>query len=339
MRPLIRSAVLSSYVEVASSLGLDPFALVRRAGLDPACLNHPDMKISAAAANQLLEDSAEMSGVENFGLRMAETRRLSVLGYLGLVARDAPTLRQLLGFLFQHMRFHNEALHLVINDQENFALIRQDVLLKGPACVRQSVELSLGGIVRIIKLYLGEEWQSRCTYFDHAKPRDSRLHKRMFGPTLEFSAEFSGILLHQSDLDRQLITADPVMASYSTRLWSGDEELNTQDVVREVRHLILILLPDGRCTIERVAGHLCIARQTVHGKLAREGLTFSQLVNETRLELSDRYLRQAGRSLAKIALLLGFSELSGYSRWHKVLLGEAPSARRIRLRSSPDAAV
>ena len=61
---------------------------------------------------RLLEDSAALSGVENFGLRMAETRRLSILGQLGLVARDAPTVRHLLDVIAQYMRVHNGSLLL-----------------------------------------------------------------------------------------------------------------------------------------------------------------------------------------------------------------------------------
>jgi hypothetical protein len=37
---------------------------------------------------RLLEVSAERSGVEAFGLMMAETRRLSSLGPLGLLVRE-----------------------------------------------------------------------------------------------------------------------------------------------------------------------------------------------------------------------------------------------------------
>ena len=114
MPELVRSAVLTNYAEIARSVGLDPYHMVQTVGLSQACLVERDLKIPATAVRRLLEDSAALSGVENFGLRMAETRRLSILGQLGMVARDAPTVRQLMDIIAQYMRVHNESLLLRI---------------------------------------------------------------------------------------------------------------------------------------------------------------------------------------------------------------------------------
>ena len=46
MPRLIRSACLTGYVEIALSFGLDPFRLLKEAGLDRSCLLDPDTKIS-----------------------------------------------------------------------------------------------------------------------------------------------------------------------------------------------------------------------------------------------------------------------------------------------------
>ncbi len=86
MSNLVRSASLTNYAEVARVAGLDPQALLAGAGLSPTCLNDPDLRIPADAVRSLLEASAQASGLDNFGLRMAETRRLSNLGPVALVA-------------------------------------------------------------------------------------------------------------------------------------------------------------------------------------------------------------------------------------------------------------
>ena len=117
----VRSAALTNYAEVARSAGLDPLAMVRSVGLAPACLHERDLRIPSVLTRRLLEDSAALSGVENFGLRMAETRRLSILGQVGMVARDAPTVRQLLAILIAHMRLHNESLLLHVEDAAGLA--------------------------------------------------------------------------------------------------------------------------------------------------------------------------------------------------------------------------
>jgi transcriptional regulator GlxA family with amidase domain len=40
-----------------------------------------------------------------------------------------------------------------------------------------------------------------------------------------------------------------------------------------------------------------------------------------RRELLQRYLKEGSRSLSGVAVLLGFSELSSFSRWHRRQFG------------------
>jgi AraC-like DNA-binding protein len=157
---------------------------------------------------------------------------------------------------------------------------------------------------------------------------DLSLHRRLFGPALEFGCEFDGIICKSSDLDTSIASSDPVMAAYARRQLENTIGLDPKSIEKEVRQLVLILLPTGRCSVENAARHLGVDRRTVHRKLEREGLTFSGLVNQARLDLSERYLAHPTRTMAEIADLLGFSGPSALARWHQAQFGIAASARR-----------
>ena len=92
--PLLRSASLMGFDELARAGGLNPDAMLRQAGLNPRHLADPDTPISALGVCQLLEASAAASGIEDFGLRLASTRKLSNLGPLSAVMREAQTARE-----------------------------------------------------------------------------------------------------------------------------------------------------------------------------------------------------------------------------------------------------
>ncbi len=77
---LIRAAGLSKYAEVARRAGLDPQRMLSEFGLPPRCLEETELRVPLHALRQLLEASAARSGVEAFGLLMAEARLLSDLG-------------------------------------------------------------------------------------------------------------------------------------------------------------------------------------------------------------------------------------------------------------------
>lgn len=328
MAELVRSAVLTNYAEIARSVGLDPYQMVRSVGLSQACLVERDLKIPATAVRRLLEDSAALSGVENFGLRMAETRRLSILGQLGLVARDAPSVRHLMDIIAQYMRVHNESLLLRIEESGGLATIRQDLVVNERGAMHQSVELALGAVMRVLRIFLGDDWWPRRVCFVHQSPVDLSLHRRLFGPALEFGCEFDGIVCKSSDLDTAIASSDPVMAGYARRLLEDAAGLDPRAIDKEVRQLVLILLPTGRCTVDNVARHLGVDRRTVHRHLEREGLTFTHLVNQARLDLSERYLAHPTRTMAEIADLLGFSGPSALARWHQAQFGVPATARR-----------
>ena len=326
--PLVRSAALNGYADLARSVGLDPYDRVQAVGLSPSCLAEKELKIPADAVRRLLEDSAALSGVENFGLRMAQTRRLSNLGVVGFAARDAPHMRALLSLVIAQMRLHNEALLLNLQDADGYCTVREDLLAPSRGNTRQSTELILGALMRIMKIYLGDDWWPLRMCFVHQSPVDDRLHRRMFGAALEFGAEFDGFICKSADMDTPIASADPVMAVYAQRQFETELAPGSSPLQREVRQLILILLPTGRCSVEQVARHLNRDRRTLHRQLVREGTSFSELVAQTRLALCERYLAQSNRALSDIALMLGFGSAGNFSRWHQTQFGCAPSVRR-----------
>lgn len=134
MTDLIRSACLTSYPEIARSLGLHPFRLLASCGLDRRCLTDPDLKLPSKAFGRLLEASARAAKVDDFGLRLAETRSLSVLGPLGLLIREEATMRDALSSLMRYILLHNEAMYLGLEELPvvSWAIRRQPDDLANP---------------------------------------------------------------------------------------------------------------------------------------------------------------------------------------------------------------
>lgn len=316
MTASIRSAALSNYVDVARQVGLDPFRLVAQTGLPSECLHDSDLRVPARAVLQLLEMSAHLSGEEAFGLRLAETRRLSTLGLVGMLARDEPTVRLALAALLRYSRLHNESLVVEFEEQDGVVVLREELLPSANAG-RQSIELAVGAMCRILKILLGSDWSPRLVSFMHPPPRQLAVHHRVLGRRVKFRQDFNGVVLSSDDLETPIAFADPVMTRYARQMLDASPTLEDLSVAGEVRQLILALLPTGRCSIEQVARHWGVDRKTVSRKLKREDTDFSRLLDETRSELTQRYLQYGNRSLTEIAPLLGFSSLSAFARWRR----------------------
>ncbi len=328
MPGLIRSASLTNYVDVARVAGLDAGRMLREFGLPPRCLVDADIKIPIESARRLLEASAERSGVEAFGLLMAEARRLSNLGPLGMLVREQPTLRLAIEAFARYGRRLNEALLFAIEEAGDVVVLREELIVGDAGPVRQSTELAIGVAFQMLRALLGPDWRPRRVCFAHDAPADRSVHERVFGRNVEFGHDFNGIVCARADLDLLHPDADPAMAKYAQDLLETSLAGATDDMSREVRELVVMLLGAGPCTIERVAQHMGVDRRTIHRHLAARHQTFSGIVDTLRRELAVRYLKDGSRSLAQVSSLLGFAAPSGFSRWYrKQFSGRASDVR------------
>jgi AraC-like DNA-binding protein len=329
----IRSASLTNYAEVARALGLDPFAQLRAAGLDAQCLNNPDLKIPVARVHALLESSAHAAGVEDFGLRMAMSRRLSNLGLIALAAREEPTVRDALHCLQRTMHLHNESLRLDIEEANDVVVLREMILARIQGSMRQGVELIIGVLYRVIREFLGVQWKPTAVCFMHSPPRDVSPYRKAFGCSVQFNSVLNGITCCSRDLDRAMPGADPQsLRTIQQYLNAASEHQPTQS--ERTTHLILDLLPSGRCTADLVARYIGIDRRTLHRRLESEGTSFSALMDEVRREAAQRHLGNPNQPIADLAPMLGFSDPSAFSRWFSGKFGCSPRTWRTQIKTT-----
>lgn len=326
---VVRSASLAGYAEVARQAGLDPGRMMREFGLPPRCLEEPELKVPVDSVRQLLEASAERSRVEGFGLMMAEARQLSDLGPLGLLVREQPTLRLAIEAYVRHGRRLNDSLFLTSEESGEVIILRQELIVGRSGPVRQSTELAIGIAFRTLRAFLGPNWRPLRVCFAHDAPRDRSVHDRVFGRNVvEFGHDFNGIVCSRRDLDLPNRNADPGIARLAHSMLESSDAIPGSGTSARVRDLVVQLLPSGACTVERVADHLGVDRRTIHRHLEREGATFSGIVESVRRELAARYVRNQQRSLADVAVLLGFSAPSSFTRWYRQAFGSSPSRHR-----------
>ncbi len=290
---------------------------MRRVGLSINCLKDPETLINLHAARQLLELGAAETGAEDFGLKLAQTRKLSNMGILSLVLREEPTARDALNSLSRYLRLINRSLSTHIEDHEELVIIREELLHGHPGSMRQSMELAVGVMFRTLKELLGARWNPRLVCFTHRAPKRLDSHRAFFNAPLAFNDSFSGMVCTAKDLQVSLNSLDSGMAGYARNLLDQALKKDAPDTSESTRQLIVALLPGGRCTAEQVAQHLGIDRRTLHRHLQQDGETFSTLLQATRREFALRQLTDADRPLGELASLLGFSSASAFAYWFR----------------------
>ena len=202
---------------------------------------------------------------------MAEARRLSNLGPLGLLIREQPTLRLAVETLARYGNRLNEALFLTVEEAGDVVVLREELIVGGSGQIRQSTELAIGVAFRILRIFLGADWRPRRVCFAHDAPADRSVHERVFGHHVEFGHDFNGIVCARSDLEIANPDADPGIARMARQMLEAAPASGAADMTSQVRELVVMLLPTGACTIDRAAQHLGIDRRTIHRHLAARG--------------------------------------------------------------------
>ncbi|WNJ16224.1 helix-turn-helix transcriptional regulator [Pontibacter sp. G13] len=92
-----------------------------------------------------------------------------------------------------------------------------------------------------------------------------------------------------------------------------------------VQKLLLQQLREETPGIEIVADHLSMSVRSLQMKLKDEGTSYQKILNHVRKHLAIAYLQEPKVTKGEIAHLLGFSEISVFSRTFKKWTGKSPS--------------
>jgi AraC-like DNA-binding protein len=72
-----------------------------------------------------------------------------------------------------------------------------------------------------------------------------------------------------------------------------------------------------------------MSTRTLQRRLQEEGSGFVEILNETRRELALQYIQDDSLPLKEVSYLLGYSDVSNFSRAFKRWTGKAPSGARV----------
>jgi AraC-like DNA-binding protein len=332
MSQLGRSAGLTGFLDLCREVGVDAYQLVAAVGLPAAVLTDPDLRVSVELMGRMYEMAAEQSGIEDFALRIAENRRISNMGAVGLVIREQPTLRKALAAYARYQWLQNDAYSVATQEFGDQAILR----INGPAWQgRQGQELAVATAYRTIRAIMGESWRPQEVWFTHAAPLKLETYRRVFGITPSFDQDAMAVVLRRSELDTPIPSADPAMAQQIARYLERLTEQRRIELRDKVGDLVMALLPDGLCSVERVAQHLGMDRRTLHRRLSAEGTTFSEILDDTRREMATSLLTTSDRPLQSVADLLGFSSLSAFAHWFRRHFAQSASAYRTMYGGAP----
>ncbi|MFY1826947.1 helix-turn-helix domain-containing protein, partial [Myxococcus fulvus] len=157
-------------------------------------------------------------------------------------------------------------------------------------------------------------------------PSDLRPYEKLFRCKVTFGANADVLVYERAPFEVTLPGANPELARINDELITRHLARHAgQDLVTRVRAMLLELMPQGEPSQEKVAERLHMSSRSLQRKLVDSGSGFRELLAETRRTLALSYLSEPGRSVSEIAYLLGFSDVSTFTRAFRRWTGQPPS--------------
>lgn len=177
----------------------------------------------------------------------------------------------------------------------------------------------------ILRMNYHQELAPVAVTFRHGCPECVSRYYEFFKSPVHFDAPVTSLTLSLDVVDMTLPSGNEELAAVNEQLMTGYlDTLDDEGLITKIKRIIVEHLPSGNATVETAAAQLYISTRTLQRQLHQEGTSFFTLLNETRQKLASQYVRDKNMDLTEVAFLLGFAELSTFSRSFKRWTGTPP---------------
>ncbi len=332
LSPKILAAAASGIEELIARHGGDVDAIFGRATIRTDQLASPINELNLYQFCRLFEEAARQTGYDNFGLQFGQDFAPQRLGAIGYIAITSPTLAAGLQNLVRYFPAHQDSSVLSLEADHDLLWLNYQILDPRVEARRQDAELSLGMFCNVLRNGLGLDWSPLEVHFEHQRPDGGDEHERRFGAPTLFGRRTNAIAFRREALSAPMAACDPYLFSVIEPFLAQRQATRRTptDFVTALKQELKLQLGEGASTLRALARRMGVEQAELQRRLRELGVSYNDLLRAVRQDLALRYIRESDMSLTEIALAVGYSELSAFSRAFRAWTGVSPQRYRQR---------
>ena len=321
------AAPINMLVRVLDNRGLDGRDIVRRAGFDPGLLDQPGARYPEKSYPGLWKLAVEETGDPCIGLALIQHLHASHLHALGYAWLASGTLKDALERLCRYSHVLTERDEIVLTEEREGYRLTSVIPPGATPVAAQDSDTFMAGVVQLARFSYGDEFGPLRVEFEHDRPPCWNLFFEFFRCPVEFDCRRDSLLFGKAELEQRLSTGNAELAHANDAIIKRYlARLDQSRVASQVREKLIDQLSSGHATQESVARSLNISTRALQRRLREEDTSYKRLLDEVRRDLAAEYLSQPDMPIKEVAFMLGFSEISNFSRAFKRWTGQSPSA-------------
>jgi AraC-like DNA-binding protein len=314
----------------ARTAGVDLPPILKKSNLTLEQINDSRVRLPARAQIRLLDLLADALQDDRLGFHLAEHADVRQMGLLYYVFASSSTVVEAVRRGTRYAVLVNEGVfqRCTVGRHIDIAISYVGI---GRHVDRHQSECLMLLIVRLLRQLTGLPVSPRRVRFIHPRKECPGEFASYFGRDIEFGCVADEVRFDGSIASAPVLSADPYLSDLLERY--HEEALSRRrpghDSFRAMAEdAIVPLLPHAEVRIGEIARRLGVSERTLARRLSAEGLTFSDLLGQLRLHLAKRYLAEGDMSISQVAWLLGYQEVSAFSKAFKRWTGKTPRAMR-----------
>ena len=325
----VLASLVARLVETSVELGAERAGLLRAAATSAEQLRDPDARITLDRYLDLWAEVQRQLPDAPLEVACARAETAADFGLVGYLAQQSPALGDALAVLVRYQRLFHDAIGTTLERETNIvrAVFPLSPQVRAIAPIAASCAASLVGGVRLL---VGPSWTPARVELPHPEPKQARALRDFIGAPVAYGQPRCLVELPTSDLALPLLAPDRALGVWlraqaeATLAKLGEVQPMSEAVARR----LVESLPRGQGTQVAIARALGIGDRTLQRRLAAEGTTFAALLERSRRQLAEGFLKDPRLSASEVALLLGYSDPSTFFRAFKRWTGRTPQQFR-----------
>lgn len=328
--PSLRIGATSGLPEVLRSLGADPVQVLSEVGVDIELFDDPNNRISFVARGRMMAHCADRTGCSHIGLLVGQKSGLSSFGIVGLLAKYSPNVELALGSLIRYMHLHVRGATTALAVDSGLAALEYQIYQTGALGNDQVGDGAVAVAFNILRGLCGSDWKPVEVRFAHHKPEELAPFNQFFQVPLRFNTGQYAVVFSETWLKYRVSDSSPELLSLLQNEIDKLEVREEDSFVEQVRSLLRTTLVTGHSSAAQVAELFSMHRRTMNRRLNAHGTSFHELVDEVRFEIARQLLEDSALEIIQIALLLGYSNASAFTRAFRRWSATTPGQWRLK---------
>ncbi len=316
---------LNAVWKVMANFGVEPAPIFEKFGLYEEDLQNSNKHCHAYIEIALWHHAQNIINEPCLGLSSGrDTWHPSQMGALGYAWLASSTLAKAFHRLSRFQHLITNAYEVEISNTDTLCAVSIRYSKHNPAFQARS-ESIIATLLSMCRMNFGNALKAQAVSFVHSAPVSIDKYLEVFACQPVFDASCDSISFACKDVLKTLPSTNHIFAQMMDQSIIRElNKLEKNNIVSQVKSVIIERLSCGRVSEAEVASQLNMSKRKLQLKLSEQDVHFKHLLDDIRANMAREYLDEKSHCLNEIAFLLGFSEVSSFSRAFKRWVGVSP---------------